>query len=201
MSNLILLSSGVDIFFHFFPLFCAILVIYSQNPLWSILSFIGTIIGSTWVLFFLQVEFLTFIFLLVYIGAIAILFLFLVMMLELAHGKLGQKRFYFLDWKNIFYFLIFIKLYSFLFYLSYNLWLPTQEVSYEFKVLQELWRHSTLVDGITKLSFYTPFNLLGGDSVIFLSLFTQKYYFFLIVGFILLFAMVGAISLCIRKKN
>ena len=53
---------------------------------------------------------------------------------------------------------------------------------------------------MTTLSFYTPLTLLGGDSIIFLNLFTQKYYFFLTVGFILLFAMVGAIALCIRKK-
>ena len=99
VSNLLLLQQGVYSLLipYFFSLFCAIMVIYAQNPLWSILSFIATIIGSAFILFFLQIEFLTFILLLVYIGAIAILFLFLVMMLELAQAVLEQKKFYFLD--------------------------------------------------------------------------------------------------------
>jgi NADH:ubiquinone oxidoreductase subunit 6 (subunit J) len=49
-------------------------------------------------------------------------------------------------------------------------------------------------------SVTNPF-LVGGDSIIFLSLFTQKYYFFILVGFILLFAMVGSIVLCLNQKN
>ena len=99
MSNLLLLHQGMYSLLipYLFSLFCATMVIYAQNPLWSILSFIATIIGSAFILFFLQIEFLTFILLLVYIGAIAIVFLFLVMMLELTQAVLGQKKFYFLD--------------------------------------------------------------------------------------------------------
>jgi NADH:ubiquinone oxidoreductase subunit 6 (subunit J) len=38
------------------------------------------------------------------------------------------------------------------------------------------------------------------DAIIFLSLFTQKFYFFVLVGIILLFAMIGSIALCVKQK-
>merc|ERR1711976_573371 len=102
---------------HFFipfvlSLVCAHMVIYSQNPLSSILSFIGTILNAAILLFSLEIEFLTFILMLVYIGAIAVLFLFVVMMLELSQGKFGPKKVTFLGSKSIvfiFYTFIFIK--------------------------------------------------------------------------------------------
>ena len=50
---------------------------------------------------------------------------------------------------------------------------------------------------------YTSINnlLVSGDSVIFLSIFTQKYFLFILISIILLFAMVGSIVLCIQEKN
>jgi NADH:ubiquinone oxidoreductase subunit 6 (subunit J) len=47
----------------------------------------------------------------------------------------------------------------------------------------------------------TPNVLLqvGGDVVVFLHLFTDKSALFILVGFILLFSMVGSIALCVRE--
>jgi len=59
------------------------MIIFCRNSLYSIISFIFLIIGSCFILFSLNVEFLIFILLLIYIGAISVLFLFVVMMLHL----------------------------------------------------------------------------------------------------------------------
>ena len=49
-------------------------------------------------------------------------------------------------------------------------------------------------------SFSTPL-MIGGDSIIFLNLFTQKYVFFILIGIILLFSMIGSIVLCVNQPE
>ena len=59
------------------------MVITVQNPVHSVLFLILSFIASSALLFFLEVEFIPFIFIVVYVGAIAVLFLFVVMMLDI----------------------------------------------------------------------------------------------------------------------
>jgi NADH-quinone oxidoreductase subunit J len=64
-------------------LLSAVLLILVKNPIYSIFSLISSIISSVIVLLICHVEFLAYVFLIVYIGAISILFLFVVMMLNI----------------------------------------------------------------------------------------------------------------------
>ena len=64
-------------------LLAAVITVYTQNPIYSVLGLILVFFGASILLFLLEVEFLAMIFLVVYIGAIAVLFLFVVMMLDL----------------------------------------------------------------------------------------------------------------------
>ena len=43
--------------------------------------------------------------------------------------------------------------------------------------------------------------MIGGDSILFLNLFTQKHLFFILIGIILLFSMVGSIVLCVNQPE
>lgn len=74
-------------FFIFILLFCLIIVsffvISSKNPIHSVLSLILAFLFAALLLFCLEAEFLAFMFLIIYIGAIAIFFLFIVMMFDL----------------------------------------------------------------------------------------------------------------------
>jgi NADH:ubiquinone oxidoreductase subunit 6 (subunit J) len=63
--------------------FSALLLILVKNPIYSIFSLILSIISSVIVLLICHVEFLAYVFLIVYVGAISILFLFVVMMLNI----------------------------------------------------------------------------------------------------------------------
>lgn len=67
--------------------FCAIIfgfvLVFFQNPMYSILSLVGCILSSIFFLSMFGIQFISFIYLVVYIGAIAILFLFVVMMLNI----------------------------------------------------------------------------------------------------------------------
>ena len=60
-----------------------ILVIGVQNPIHSILLLIITFFIGTLLLFYLQIEYYAILFLIVYVGAIVVLFLFIIIMLEL----------------------------------------------------------------------------------------------------------------------
>jgi NADH-quinone oxidoreductase subunit J len=77
--------SFLNIVFYFFSLLLIIsatMVIISQHPVFSLLFLVFSFICSAVLLFLLECEFLAFLFVIVYVGAISVLFLFAIMMLE-----------------------------------------------------------------------------------------------------------------------
>ena len=180
-------------FFNFLIIwncFFASLVIFNRNSLYSIISLIFVITGSCFMLFSLEIEFLALILMLIYIGAISVLFLFIIMMLKLNKEEI-QKDFYFvLSSKYYIYILLLLKITLFLFYFNKKLSLSLDSFSYEFLKYN---------DDLN--IFSTRLFQIENDIIIFFNIFTQKYLFFIIIGFILLFSMVGSISLCLKKKN
>ena len=69
--------------FSFFMLVCSLFVILAQNPIHSVLFLVLVFFNSCALLLLLKVEFLAMLFLIVYVGAIAVLFLFVIMMLNI----------------------------------------------------------------------------------------------------------------------
>ena len=75
-----------NFFFFFFSnslLISALMVIIVQNSVYSVLFLVLSFISATGLLCLLECEFIALIFIIIYVGAIAILFLFVVMMLNL----------------------------------------------------------------------------------------------------------------------
>lgn len=70
---------------------CSSLVAFSRNPLNSIIFLIATFVLTTIVLLLFSIDFLSLIFIIVYVGAIAVLFLFVCMMVAL---KSKQENFF-----------------------------------------------------------------------------------------------------------
>ena len=68
------------------------MVIYSEHPVFSLLFLISSFILSSFILFALECEFLALLFITIYVGAIAILFLFAVMMLDTKLANLSQSK-------------------------------------------------------------------------------------------------------------
>jgi NADH-quinone oxidoreductase subunit J len=68
--------------FSILQVFTASFLFFSKNPIHSILFLILLFFESTVILSFLNLEFISLLFILVYVGAIAVLFLFVVMMLR-----------------------------------------------------------------------------------------------------------------------
>lgn len=69
----------------------AVMVIISQHSVFSLLFLVSCFIFSSFLLFLLECEFLALLFIVVYVGAIAILFLFAIMMLESKQINLSRN--------------------------------------------------------------------------------------------------------------
>merc|ERR1712156_1064249 len=80
---------------------CTTLVIGINNPIHSILLLIAVFATGSLLLFMLNVEFFGIIFLIVYVGAIAVLFLFIVMMLDIKTINTAQRLKDFFSYRNI----------------------------------------------------------------------------------------------------
>ena len=74
---------GTFYFFAIFLIFSSLSVIFSKNPVNSVLFLILAFLNSTFLFILIAAEFVGIILALVYIGAVAILFLFVVMMLDI----------------------------------------------------------------------------------------------------------------------
>ena len=82
----------LNILFYTFSsilLISSFMVITAQNAIYSVLFLVLSFLAAASLLFLLKCEFLSLIFILIYVGAIAILFLFVVMMLDL---KMSNKK-------------------------------------------------------------------------------------------------------------
>lgn len=90
------------------------LVLGVKNPVHSILFLILTFINGSIILFCLNLEFFAIVFLVVYLGAIVVLFLFIIMMLDLKILNTKQQIMDFFSYQNIYIYLIIIEILVFI---------------------------------------------------------------------------------------
>ena len=93
----------VEVLFYVFGTFlvlAALGVITSRNPVYSALSLVVCFITSAAIWLLIEAEFLAVVLVLVYVGAVMVLFLFVVMMLDINIEELrkGFTRFAWLGW-------------------------------------------------------------------------------------------------------
>jgi NADH-quinone oxidoreductase subunit J len=81
------------LFFYLFAIVCiasAVMVITSRNPVHSVLYLILAFVNASGLFVLMGAEFLAMILIVVYVGAVAVLFLFVVMMLDVDFAELRQ---------------------------------------------------------------------------------------------------------------
>lgn len=177
-SSLLLLSSG--------------LVIFSKNPIYSVLFLIFSFCNASILLFLLQLEFLPIAFLIVYVGAIAVLFLFVLMLLNIKLTELQEKR---VNLLPIAYFFAAMFIFELIFILRIDFVPQLFYVNKQFAFLSD-YTSSSFFLSKASFSFDGYYNLrsLG------FFLFIKSFFHFIISGYILLLAMIGAIVLTLYKK-
>jgi NADH-quinone oxidoreductase subunit J len=108
----------MSLLWFIFPvsLFTFIVAVFlSKNPVYGVLSFVAVVMHVVILLILLDLEFLAYVLAIVYIGAIVVLFLFVIMMFYIHHFKTprsmirGIVEYYFLGWilSNLAYYWVF----------------------------------------------------------------------------------------------
>jgi NADH-quinone oxidoreductase subunit J len=148
------------------------------------MSLVLVFLFSAGLLFCLEVEFLSLSFIIVYVGAIAILFLFVVMMLDI---KIGDNSLSFLAYGPVGYFLVF------LFLLEITLPLITFVGSFDsiFNANVDYF----YVNWLKEIDYITNINAIGQ------LLYTYYFVYFLMSGLILYIAMIGALMLTLTLNR
>nr|AST08906.1 NADH dehydrogenase subunit 6 [Micractinium conductrix] len=179
----------MDFLFYLFSsitLLSGVMVIQARNPVYSVLFLILVFFNAAGLLVLLGLDFFAMIFLVVYVGAIAVLFLFVVMMLNIKIAEINEKRLRYLPIGGVLGLLFLFEtllivdndLIPLLFYNTENL--------VEFQNLN-------FIDWSENLQTVTNIQAIGN------LVYTYYFYFFLMSSIILLIAMIGAIVLTMQK--
>lgn len=174
--------------FYFLILLSAILVIVTSNPVHSLLYLVISFFNASIVLLIFHCEFLSMLFLVVYIGAIIVLFLFIVMMLNVKIIELNAKI---IKYVPIGLFIILIFLFEVFYIINTSL---TNTNTSLFLNENSVFLQLNLVE------FYKIYLTFTNITSISQLLFTKYIYLFVIAGMILLVAMLGAILLTLNQN-
>jgi NADH-quinone oxidoreductase subunit J len=166
------------VFFYIFAALAvasAMMVITARNPVHSVLFLILCFFNAAGLFILLGAEFLAMILVVVYVGAVAVLFLFVVMMLDVDFVKLREGFAQYLPVGGIIGLILFAELVMVL-----GTW--------------------NMAPDALKTVTATPTNITNTQALGEV-LYTKYIYFFEAAGLILLVAMIGAIVLTLRHKE
>jgi NADH-quinone oxidoreductase subunit J len=155
----------------------ALMVIASRNPVHSVLFLILAFVNAAGLFLLMGAEFLAMILVVVYVGAVAVLFLFVVMMLDVDFAELRE---------------------GFLQYLPVGALIGII-FAIELILVVGAW---TLDPGLVRnpATVTPPADQVSNTVALGRVLYTQYVYFFQAAGLILLVAMIGAIVLTLRER-
>lgn len=167
-------------FFSALAIISSVMVISSKNPVHSVLFLILVFFNATGLFLLLQVEFIAMIILMVYVGAVAVLFLFVVMMLNVKVSELTESLIRYLPIGGVIGLIFFVQV---LLIIDRDLVSSSSLASHEYINWIDLVQQTHNIQSIGKL------------------LYTEYFYFFLVSGMVLLVAMIGAIVLTMYKRS
>ena len=168
------------LFFYLFAGVCiasAFMVIASKNPVHSVLYLILAFVNASGLFVLMGAEFLAMILVVVYVGAVAVLFLFVVMMLDVDFVELRQGFLTYLPVGGLVGIVLLAELLIVL-----GGWVFTPDI------------------GMAVALPIPPADQVSNTAALGAVLYTRYVFFFQAAGMILLVAMVGAIVLTLRHK-
>lgn len=170
-------------FFSSIAVLSGIMVIGARNPIHSVLFLILVFCNATGLIILLEAEFLAMIFLVVYVGAIAVLFLFIVMMLNVRLIEFNESILRYMPIGALIGLIFLVELYLII---GHEL-TPIPNV--------DLGSSLEMVTWASQVHSLTNMETIGE------LLYTHYFYLFLIASLILLVAMIGAIVLTLHHRE
>jgi NADH-quinone oxidoreductase subunit J len=166
------------VFFYLFAAVCvasAVMVIVSRNPVHSVLFLILAFVNAAGLFVLMGAEFLAMVLIFVYVGAVAVLFVFVIMMLDVDFAELREG---FIEYLPVGIVIGGIFLFELL--LTVGVWV--------------------INPGVAKsITAAIPANVSNTEALG-LVIYTKYIHYFQISGMVLLVAMIGAIVLTLRHK-
>ena len=169
-----------EITFYIFAIiavFGGIMVVAARNPVHSVLCLILTFFTSAALFVLIGAEFLAMVLVVVYVGAVAVLFMFVVMMLDINFIKLREGFLQYLPFGALLGIVLFTEL---------ALLFLTDKLS---------------VMSLVEFSTYPIFSETENTKDLGSVLYTDYFYLFQLSGLILLVAMIGSIILTLRQRT
>jgi NADH-quinone oxidoreductase subunit J len=169
------------LFFYLFAGICvasAVMVIAARNPVHSVLFLILAFVNAAGLFVLMGAEFLAMILIVVYVGAVAVLFLFVVMMLDVDFAEMRQGM---------------------LQYLPFGMLMGAIFLA-ELLFVVGAWT----ISGSIPQAIRSPIPALttvSNTEALGLVLYTKYVYFFEVAGLILLVSMIGAIVLTLHHRE
>jgi NADH-quinone oxidoreductase subunit J len=163
--------------FAFVAMASATMVVVSRNPVYSVLFLILAFFNAAALFVLIGAEFIAMILVIVYVGAVAVLFLFVVMMLDINLTALRE---------------------GFLKYLPVGAMIGIVLLLEILLGLGVIGSNQTTLAGLGKAG--PPVVAIDNTRAIGRVLYTQYFYLFQVAGVVLLVAMIGAIVLTLRSR-
>ena len=171
--------------FSIFAILSAVMVVSSKNPVHSVLFLILAFISAAGLFVLMGAEYLAMLLVVVYVGAVAVLFMFVVMMLDVDFVELKQG---FLQYLPIGGALAAVVVFELIMVVA--VWAFPDDAS-----LARAHPAPTAAETVTDPNGPTNIEALG------LILYTDYIHYFQIAGMVLLVAMIGAIILTFRHRD
>ena len=166
------------LFFYLFAAICvasAVMVVVSRNPVHSVLYLILAFVNASGLFVLMGAEFLAMILIVVYVGAVAVLFLFVIMMLDVDFSELREGFIQYLPVG-----LVIGGIFMFELLLTLGAWIINPDIT-------------------KSITSPIPTNVTNTEALG-LVLYTKYIHYFQLAGLVLLVAMIGAIVLTLRHK-
>ena len=174
--------TAAAVFFYLFSgvaIASALMVIASRNPVHSVLFLILAFVNAAGLFILMGAEFLAMILVVVYVGAVAVLFLFVVMMLDVDFAELRQ---------------------GFLQYLPVGTLIGVIFLT-ELVAVVGAWTIDPAIVRTASAAAIPPAAEVTNTVALGRVLYTQYFVYFQLAGMILLVAMIGAIVLTLRDSR
>jgi NADH-quinone oxidoreductase subunit J len=170
-----------------------IMVISSRNPMHSVLFLVLVFCNAAGLLLLLETEFLAMLLLIVYVGAVAVLFLFVVMMLNIRLTELNESVLRYIPLGGIMLLIFLFEILSVINgdlipFFSNNLFIFEQD-------------NVILNQDLNTIFWTNQINPTTNIEALGIVLYTYYVYCFMVASLILLVAMIGAILLTMRKRT
>lgn len=178
----------VDILFYSFSsllLLSSFMVVVVQNTVYSVLFLVLSFISAAGLLFLLECDFMSFLFIIVYVGAIAVLFLFVVMMIDVKTVSIRKNYLKYFPFASVIGLVLFVEIV----YIIFDTFQSNPYIKDNYLQLNSY------------INWYDKIDAISENEAVGQVLYTEYVFQFLIAGNILLLSVIGAVVLTLNRRS